>query len=348
MNINDEWLQYLLENNNNCDDNDYTFSKTDTTFIHEEETEPSSLYISTKTKIAFISQPIDIASVFWDIPLIEYSSPCEGFVKKQTKFNCLTPAESQFIADKLSKVNRKYDEKIITKHSKSGGANKVVEYKDVRKISVGICKKDIFSNNSQEKSAFYNCIVLETRLLLDESFREIHVKLFNTGKIEIPGVKQDPLFDQIIDKLEVMITAFLGVEIKIDRTKIETILINSDFNCGYYIKRESLIRILSDKYNIPCIFDSCSYPGIKCKHEFQYKMGNSARVSFMIFRTGSVLIVGKCEEEIIYQAYELIRQILVDERMNILQPNALKPIKNSKIKQSKQCKKLVTFQLTNN
>jgi hypothetical protein len=37
------------------------------------------------------------------------------------------------------------------------------------------------------------------------------------------------------------------------------------------------------------------------------------KVSFMIFRTGSVLIVGKCSEEMLYQIYEFLCKIFEEE-----------------------------------
>jgi hypothetical protein len=40
----------------------------------------------------------------------------------------------------------------------------------------------------------------------------------------------------------------------------------------------------------------------------------------MIFRTGSVLIVGKCSEEDIYTIYEYVKNILVSEYTCINQP----------------------------
>ena len=33
------------------------------------------IYISTKTKIAYLNQPIDIYNIFWEIPIIPYSLP---------------------------------------------------------------------------------------------------------------------------------------------------------------------------------------------------------------------------------------------------------------------------------
>ena len=52
-------------------------------------------------------------------------------------------------------------------------------------------------------------------------------------------------------------------------------------------------------------FDPCSYPGIQCK----YDVGNNKTVSFMIFRTGSILIVGRCEEEIIFKVYTFLKEL---------------------------------------
>ena len=37
----------------------------------------------------------------------------------------------------------------------------------------------------------------------------------------------------------------------------------------------------------------------------------------MIFRTGSVLIVGKCDENILYKVYNFIKDILMKEYNNI-------------------------------
>jgi hypothetical protein len=43
------------------------------------------LYISTKTKVLFLNQPIDINNIFWKIPVIEYCNATDGVVKKQMK-----------------------------------------------------------------------------------------------------------------------------------------------------------------------------------------------------------------------------------------------------------------------
>ena len=46
---------------------------------------------------------------------------------------------------------------------------------------------------------------------------------------------------------------------------IETVLINSNFSCNYYIDRDILAHRLKYEYNIHVVYDPCSYPGIQCK-----------------------------------------------------------------------------------
>jgi hypothetical protein len=79
-----------------------------------------------------------------------------------------------------------------------------------------------------------------------------------------------------------------------------------------------------------CNYDSCSYPGIQCK--FYYIPDKTTEqngqqpitmdlpyyeVSFMIFRTGSILIVGKCNEEILGVIYQFICRVLEMEYSTI-------------------------------
>jgi hypothetical protein len=115
----------------------------------------------------------------------------------------------------------------------------------------------------------------------------------------------------------------------------ETVLINSNFKCGFYINREALYDILRYKYNIQSIYDPCSYPGIQCKFYYNHDIGiqtgsqiseekrvlhsNISEVSFMIFRTGSVLIVGKCDEYVLLLIYEFLKNILITEYKEIRQ-----------------------------
>ena len=133
------------------------------------------------------------------------------------------------------------------------------------------------------------------------------------------------------------------------------VLINSNFKCGFFINRDKLYNILKNKYKVETAYDPCSYPGVKCK--FYYNNFNNnlqdgtiaiedrsmkmnelieskkyTEVSFMIFRTGSCLIIGNCNETVLYYIYDFIKNILQSEYKEIAvvdEKNITKPkIKN--------------------
>ena len=114
-------------------------------------------------------------------------------------------------------------------------------------------------------------------------------------------------------------------------------LINSNFSCGYLINRENLYDILVKKYKIQSLYDPCSYPGVQSKYIINDKTAEKQiTLSFMIFRTGSVLIVGKCSKEHIIMVYEFLKELFKNE-YKIINQNGLnidkeieKPKKNIK------------------
>jgi TATA-box binding protein (TBP) (component of TFIID and TFIIIB) len=232
-----------------------------------------------------------------------------------------------------------------------------IKYKDIRKVSIGLSKKDIISYKCKKKGAFYNCFVVIIRKKINNIFKEIHVKVFNTGKLEIPGIKDDKLLEdslKFLIKLMKQIDNY-DIELKYLKEKNETVLINSNFSCGFYLNRNKLYKLLKYKYQINSVFDSCSYPGIQC--EFYYNKNDKIqngqkpnlsnellkesymKISFMIFRTGSVLIVGKCTEEMLYIVYAFVKKMLSDEYEEIMEK--VKLINNKNIIKRKRKKMIV-------
>ena len=291
----------------------------------------TNIYISTKTKIAYLNTIIDLKKIFWDIPVIPYSKPSNGVIKKQMKFNSTEKEELDFIQDKI-KDEPYFEENVIIHIVNPAGR---IKFKDIRKISIGISKKDILSYRCKKKSAFYNCFVIILRMKIEQTFKEFHVKVFNTGKLEIPGVQNETIFQLILDEVIKTLKPYVNDELGYKPDTNETVLINSNFNCGFFINREALNDILKFKYNIQAMYDPCSYPGIQCKFYYNPDVGiqngcqiseenkklykNIKEVSFMIFRTGSVLIVGKCDENVLMVIYDFLKIILNNEYTNIRQ-----------------------------
>ncbi len=347
------------KNSNTNSTNNYNFSS--------ETPKPTEIYISTKTKIAYLNKTIDLKNIFWDIPIIPYTRPQEGVIKKQMKFNSSNEEDLEYIKEKL-KGEKYFEEYVITSINNPNGR---IKFKDIRKISVGMSKKDLISYRCKQKSAFYNCFVMIIRLNIQDTFKEFHIKVFNTGKLEIPGVQNEDTFKlilaNVIQILKPHIKNNLNKELDYIPETTETVLINSNFNCGFYINREKLHDILKYKYNIQSIYDPCSYPGIQCTFYYNPDINmsiNSGKqngvnvseenkklypnvfgVSFMIFRTGSVLIVGKCDEYVLMEIYEFLKTIFIQEYKEINQKMTKEEMAQQKDKTKKNRKKQIVISI---
>jgi len=324
--------------------------------------ECDELFISTKTKVLFLNQGLDIHRIFWDIPITEHWRPHSGVIKKQMKIVSKTPEEYEEYRSKL--VGIPYYTESVIKQINNPSARRL-KFKDERKITVGLSKKDIMNCRGKVKNAFYNCFAMIMRFIHDGVFREIHVKIFNTGKMEIPGVLNSEILTTVKRMiLETLRAHTLENELEIDFVENESedsVLINSNFNCGFYINRDRLHSILrGPKYNIEAAYDPCSYPGVKCKFYFNHDVGfdtekqngtimqsdrvqkmselgynkKYTEVSFMIFRTGSCLIVGNCSEPILRFIFEFIKQVLKNEfsEISAAMEDPVVKVKNNKIR----------------
>lgn len=361
LNIDDEWSNYLINyyNNNSGSDKKNVVKDIETPIINDNVPVCGDLNISTTTKVLFLNQSIDIVVVFWKIPIIEYGTPIHGVIKKQMKIVSQSHEEYLEYTKKLKYLNY-YTEHIIKRLDNPNARRN--KFKDERKITIGISKKDIMNCRGKVKNAFYNCFAIIIRFQQDGIFREIHVKIFNTGKMEIPGILNDELLNTVRDMILDILTPIIITDIPIGFIANEdnnSVLINSNFNCGFYINREKIYSILrTDKYNIETAYDPCSYPGVKCKFYFNHDNGYSVEnqkgyiskhdcnqkmnelgenkryteVSFMIFRTGSCLIVGNCSRKILDFIYIFIKKILNDEYSKIVTLSEGTTIKEKQVK----------------
>ena len=292
---------------------------------------PSAIYISTKTYIAFLDdRQIDLAPLFWRLPVIPYNTRATGVIKKQMKFSSTTREAVAEVEAGISAYE--YSTTQVMHHSESAD-----KFKDVRKVTAGISKKDMLTFRVKPKGAFYNCFVVIVRVFVDAQFKEFHVKVFNTGKIEIPGIQDDAHLPHVVRVLVENIGRVQPISYMSGSEEI--VLINSNFICRYFINREKLFAKLRYTYNVSAVYDPCSYPGIQCKlycldGEVVTRPSDEAMaVSVMIFRTGSVLIVGKCTVDIIHRVYRFLNDIFRAEYKDIMDPNCIQlPKKESKSK----------------
>ncbi len=237
----------------------------------------SDIYISTQTKIAYLSSTIELYDIFWKLNVMDYYKQEEGIIKKSIKINCETVEEAKLLDERI-KSTKNIDVNILSKVNNPNARK--VKFKDIRKIDVGLSKKDLISYRKKKKGAFYNCFAIILRVFYKGIFKEVHVKIFNTGKLEIPGIQFDELLTITLDKLITILKPLVGDSISYNKQDISTVLINSNFSCRFFIDRFKLYEILKTKYSISAAYDPCSYPGIQCK--FHYNRYDNEHYGFKI------------------------------------------------------------------
>lgn len=389
ISVDDEWNNYLItmKQNTNLTINNISKNLNEDLKINENKkideinipTPPpvcNFLNISTQTKVLFLNKKIDIEDIFWKIPILDYWIPTDGVLKKTVKIVSLTKEAVNNLIENLKNV-KCYKEEIIKQIDVNSTSRS--KFKDERKITIGICKKDIMACRTKKKNVFYNCFSLIIRICCNNEnntlhsitqdttkpeSREIHVKIFNTGKMEIPGILNNEIFIESKKIILNVLQPLLGFDCNFINGEASNnmpntipsssvnILINSNFNVGFFINREKLHHILrSEKYNLNSSYDPCTYPGVKCKFYFKHDLGFNINeqsgqiiekntkmktiitekkyieLSIMIFRTGSGLIVGNCDEEILNFVFNFIVRLLHNEYYNIYIPSTCPVIK---------------------
>ena len=221
-------------------------------YIEGSAPECGKLHISTKTKVLFLNCEIDTLKTFWSMPVIDYWRPIEGVVKKQIKITTNSKEEFDEMQTQLQTCGHRFTEMVIKSVDVSNG--KKTRFKDDRKITIGTSKKDIMNCRGKQKKAFMNCFAIIIRFLYEGEFREVHVKVFNTGKLEIPGVPEDDMLDMVRLKVIEYLQPYLDAS-PLDYVRKngvdsdEDVLINSGFHCGFCINQKAFYGILrSEKY----------------------------------------------------------------------------------------------------
>jgi len=199
---------------------------------------------------------------------------------------------------------------------------KGVSYKKIKK-----------SRNNLVKRSFYNQVTLH--IFLDKF---VNVKIFNNGRIQMTGLKSKK---QGLDIVGILLSEFKKLSEKdlseildninpeIELSKI--VLINSDFDIKFKIKREQLQRIIIDK-GYYSSYEPTIYPGVNIKYYFNKDKqsngicncedpcngkGNNGlckKVTVAVFNSGKIIITGGQSYEQLNTSYQFIRDIIEENK----------------------------------
>jgi len=253
--------------------------------------------------------------------------------------------------------------KIIEKSENHGLDNPLYDNNVIGKI-IG-CKygnhpiKGFFKRDNL--SDFYNCATLNICI---DKHKTANVKVFNNGKLQLTGI---PTSEDGIRAVSIICdfmhsiphinpsTLEEMVRIKPTIKEYRTVMINTCYDLGFSINRESLYDIFLNKYKLSAIYDSEGYPGVRVHYFYNKNTVNTPnegickcsktcvgkgtgqnenscrKLSVAIFQSGSAIIAGGCENVIpINTAYNFINNIIGSIINTIKKVNVVKKIKKIK------------------
>ena len=344
-------------------------SSTDGT--HSEDQLPK-LVISTQSNNARLNNvgDINVSKLFWALQVIPYIRRCEGVIKKQMKIQFTTREQLTAFQGRLTLIPSHSLSKVV--HIDEPGATTPFKY--VAKLSIGVASKEIQAHRAKEKDAFFNSFTMVLRLRYKDDYKEIVTKVFNGGILSLPGMLDKELLERTLMMINQVLgeaslrmnPKMLPLQYKPD--SVTDVMVNSNFWCGFGLDRDKMVDLMINKYHLETTYDPSKYPGVVCRYYIRddsdtggtclcnppcstLEIGNGKGrkratnvgdhkpclpMTFMMFRTGSVLIVGRCGDEHLSRVHKFVATVLLANKHDIQNGPGLCPSKKAVHKKSRK------------
>lgn len=201
----------------------------------------------------------------------------------------------------------------------------------------GTSFKDIILKPKKTKTSFFNQATLVIRREVSPLvWKEINVKLFRNGGVQMTGVRSLEMSTESLRWLVDHVQRVCAEQVFVKSPSIhkeQVQLVNTDFSIGAKVRRDVLHRVLSDTYRLNSSYESSIYQGVKTKYFYNAerpatspsglcpcpklckgkgdgsKIGECKKITISPFQTGQVIITGARTMEQINEAYEFIKQV---------------------------------------
>ena len=186
-----------------------------------------------------------------------------------------------------------------------------------------------------KKKTFFNQVTLHVNC-----DKLVNVKLFNNGRIQMTGLKYTNHGQKVLEK----VLPYIKKSDQINETKIfdhddvthtpmNIVLINSDFDIKYKIRRDILHREIVDA-GLYSSYEPCIYPGVNIKYYFNSNQGDGIckcssmctgkgdgssdggckKITVAVFKSGKIIITGARSMEQLELSYNFITKFISDRK----------------------------------
>jgi TATA-box binding protein (TBP) (component of TFIID and TFIIIB) len=217
------------------------------------------------------------------------------------------------------------------------------------KSVIGFASRDAFSKRGVSDKTFFNQSTIVVRKAINKEktqFKEVNVKLFGNGGIQMTGIPAEEFAKEtltwLLDELYTVKaeTPIFTTKPTLEKFKVQ--LINSDYQVACPINRTALHNILSRTYGLFSTFESTIYQGVNTKYYYNDKHpdpdrpgiclctkrcrgqgtgsgpGECKRITMSVFQTGKIIITGGRYMFQLEEAYNFLNRVLQDHAEDVL------------------------------
>ena len=204
------------------------------------------------------------------------------------------------------------------------------------------------------KTFFFNqATIVIRREIAPLSWKEINIKLFRNGGVQMTGVRSEEMsWDAIrwlVAHIQETCLAAPVFEGDVNIHKMQTQLVNTDFSIGAKIRREILYKILSERYHLTVSYEPSIYQGVKTKYFYNAmrpancppglcpceklckgtgdgsELGKCKKITISPFQTGQIIITGARTMMQINEAYEFMKSVFQTNAVDVLRKTYICP-----------------------
>jgi TATA-box binding protein (TBP) (component of TFIID and TFIIIB) len=215
------------------------------------------------------------------------------------------------------------------------------------KSVVGYASRDVFSKRGVSEKTFFNQSTIIVRKATNDKkteFKEVNVKLFGNGGIQMTGIPAEDFAKQtlewVLEELYKLEAPIFKEKPALQKFKVQ--LINSDYQVAHQINRNALHAILSRTYGLFSTFESTIYQGVNTKYYYNDKNpdpdrlgiclctercrgqgsgsgpGECKKITMSVFQTGKIIITGGRYLNQLEEAYTFLNKVLQDHAEDVL------------------------------
>ncbi len=228
---------------------------------------------------------------------------------------------------------------------------------------LGLSHKDVFTHRKISDKTFFNQSTIVVRRKVERphggqeqeqdekensgqgevAWKEVNIKLFANGGIQMTGVTSESFARSALDWLYELIQTFpespFYQPVAIHRFSVQ--LINTDYSINRFINQDALHKLLINEYNLFSMLEKTIYQGVNTKYFYNTSNrrpgicscqkickgqgtgegeGQCKRITMSIFRTGKIIITGARQMKQIETAYAFLNDVFQKHQHAVLYP----------------------------